>query len=270
LNRYWDDRPAPRPESYKEDVQLARATGQNPDSLYRHIRAAAESGWDFSNRWFRDGRTLATIHKTEIVPVDLNALLYHLELTIAEAFRLQGNTPRQEAYLRLALSRKSAIRKYCWDSNARFFTDYDIVRSQPTPTLSLAALFPLYFQIASGREAKRVHRKVKKQFLKTGGLITTLEDTKQQWDSPNGWAPLQWIGIKGLENYNYKATANKIANNWIEANQKVYRNKGKMVEKYNVIDQSDEAGGGEYPLQDGFGWSNGVLLRLLSEKKQQQ
>jgi alpha,alpha-trehalase len=93
LNRYWDDRPAPRPESYKEDVLLARETGRNPDSLYRHIRAAAESGWDFSSRWFRDGRTLATIHTTEIVPVDLNALLYHLELTIAEAFACKGILP---------------------------------------------------------------------------------------------------------------------------------------------------------------------------------
>lgn len=266
LNRYWDDRPAPRPESYKEDVLLARETGRNPDSLYRHIRAAVESGWDFSSRWFRDGRTLATIHTTEIIPVDLNVLLYHLELTIAEAYSLQGNSSRQETYLQMALSRKSAIRKYCWDSNARFFTDYDIVRKQPTPTLSLAALFPLYFQIALEKEAKWVHRRVKRQFLKPGGLVTTMADTKQQWDSPNGWAQLQWLGIKGLENYHFKATANKVAKNWIEANQKVYGNRGKMVEKYNVIDQSDEAGGGEYPLQDGFGWSNGVLLRLLSQK----
>jgi alpha,alpha-trehalase len=267
LNRYWDDKPAPRPESYKEDVMLAQKTGRNPDSLFRHIRAAAESGWDFSSRWFKDGQTLATIHTVEIIPVDLNSLLYHLELTIAEAYRLNNNSAKQEQYLKLATDRKKAIRKYCWDTKAAFFTDYDFVNRQTTQTYSLAALFPLYFQIASTREAKHVRRKVKKDFLKQGGLVTTLTDTDQQWDSPNGWAPLQWIGYKGLQNYKYTRTASKVASNWIKANEKVYRNTGKMVEKYNVIDQSDQAGGGEYPLQDGFGWSNGVLLRLLSETR---
>ncbi|MCB0641893.1 MAG: hypothetical protein KDC44_09650, partial [Phaeodactylibacter sp.] len=30
-------------------------------------------------------------------------------------------------------------------------------------------------------------------------------------------------------------------------------------------DMGLEAGGGEYPVQDGFGWTNGVLLKLLRE-----
>ncbi|MFT6881125.1 MAG: alpha,alpha-trehalase, partial [Arcticibacterium sp.] len=47
---------------------------------------------------------------------------------------------------------------------------------------------------------------------------------------------------------------------------RVYKNTGKMVEKYNVNDLRLEAGGGEYPVQDGFGWTNGVLLKLLSEE----
>ena len=43
-----------------------------------------------------------------------------------------------------------------------------------------------------------------------------------------------------------------------------YRATGKLVEKYNVADALVEAGGGEYPTQDGFGWTNGVLRRLLA------
>jgi len=35
-----------------------------------------------------------------------------------------------------------------------------------------------------------------------------------------------------------------------------------MLEKYNVIDTTLVAGGGEYPTQDGFGWTNGVYLDL--------
>jgi len=50
LNRYWDDRDSPRDESYREDTELARESGRNPRQLFRDLRAAAESGWDFSSR----------------------------------------------------------------------------------------------------------------------------------------------------------------------------------------------------------------------------
>jgi alpha,alpha-trehalase len=34
------------------------------------------------------------------------------------------------------------------------------------------------------------------------------------------------------------------------------------MEKYNVYNTRLDAGGGEYPSQDGFGWTNGVFLAL--------
>jgi alpha,alpha-trehalase len=103
------------------------------------------------------------------------------------------------------------------------------------------------------------------KFLKTGGLTTTLHETGQQWDAPNGWAPLQWVAYKGLCNYGLFDEANKIKSNWLSTNERIYKQTGKMMEKYNVADQNLEAGGGEYPLQDGFGWSNGVFLSMKYE-----
>jgi alpha,alpha-trehalase len=70
---------------------------------------------------------------------------------------------------------------------------------------------------------------------------------------------------KGLRNYGHEELAEEIKNRWIALNVKVYENTGKMVEKYNVVDMGLEGGGGEYPVQDGFGWTNGVLLKLMSE-----
>ena len=96
-------------------------------------------------------------------------------------------------------------------------------------------------------------------------MVSTLTDNGQQWDYPNGWAPLQWMTIEGLRHYGQQELANTIKERWVDLNIKVYKNTGKLVEKYNVVDMSLEAGGGEYPVQDGFGWTNGVLLRLLSE-----
>ena len=124
-------------------------------------------------------------------------------------------------------------------------------------------MFPLFFNMAEQQQAVRVAQVIKQKFLKPGGVTTTLNDTHQQWDAPNGWAPLQWITIKGLRNYQQDELAATITQRWVNVNLHVYKSTGKMVEKYNVYDMELEAGGGEYPVQDGFGWTNGVLLKLL-------
>lgn len=265
LNRYWDHSDKARQESYGEDIDLAGSTQRDSRELFRDLRAACESGWDFSARWFRDGFTFSTIRTTELAPVDLNALLYHLEIMIARAYAWQGHEDKMEAYRQKAEQRKDALLYYCWEEESGYFQDYDFVHGQPTGIPSLATAFPLYFNLATAEQAERVAANIQRYFLKAGGLVSTLIHSGQQWDAPNGWAPLQWIAIQGLRNYGHSELAGEIRRRWMALNIRVYENTGKMVEKYNVEDMSLLAGGGEYPVQDGFGWSNGVLLRLLKE-----
>jgi alpha,alpha-trehalase len=263
LNRYWDDDPRPRPESYREDVELAEATDRDATSLYRDLRAACESGWDFSSRWLRDGQSLATIRTTELIPVDLNCLLYHLEATLAEAYARQANPEKQAYYQRQAQARADAINRYCWDGEQ--YGDYDWVKGEPTALPTAAMMFPLYAEVAPPERVAATIDALTKHLLAPGGVLTTPQHTGQQWDAPNGWAPLQWMAIEGLRRNGADSLAADLRQRWIALNTRVYRNTGKMVEKYNVSDLSLDAGGGEYPLQDGFGWSNGVLLRLIKE-----
>jgi alpha,alpha-trehalase len=265
LNRYWDENDTPRPESYKEDVELTHQSSQKPQELYRNLRAAAESGWDFSSRWFRDGKSFGTIHTTEIIPVDLNCLLCHLEQVLAEGYQQTGNSSRANDYLQASLRRKNAIRTYCWDDKKNFFFDYDFITQQEKESLTLAAVFPLFFEIATANQALAIEKIIRDKFLKTGGLTTTLEHSGQQWDAPNGWAPLQWIAYKGFLNYGLDDLANEIKIRWTTSNLKVYANTGKMTEKYDVWNKDGEASGGEYPNQDGFGWTNGVFLAMTSK-----
>ncbi|GAB3173849.1 alpha,alpha-trehalase TreF [Telluribacter humicola] len=271
LNRYWDDRTVPRAEAYREDVELAHQaqtkTGATPEAVYRNIRAAAESGWDFSSRWFRDGKTFATIQTTEILPVDLNCLMYHLEETLAEAYQLDAQAELSAQYRQKTEARKNAIQKYFWSATRSYYMDYDFVAQQYTTVYSLAGTYPLFFKIADSRQAREVGKHIRLEFLKSGGVLTTLNRTGQQWDAPNGWAPLQWITYRGLRNYNNNGTAYPLRENWLALVEKVFKNTGKMMEKYNVSDTNLEAGGGEYPNQDGFGWTNGVYLRMKSSKK---
>lgn len=262
LNRYWDENATPRPESYKEDVELAHQSAHKAEDLFRHLRAAAESGWDFSSRWFKDSNSFASIHTTEIIPVDLNCLLLHLEQIIAEAHKISGNSVKSAEYLSQSQKRKAAIRKYCWNNASNFFLDFDYVASSPKEYFTLAGAFPLFFEVATPDQALSVEEVLRKKFLKAGGLTTTLINSGQQWDAPNGWAPLQWIAYKGLTNYGFDELAEEIKKRWTNANNKVFSATGKMTEKYDVWNDHAEASGGEYPNQDGFGWTNGVYLAM--------
>ena len=265
LNRYWDKGDYPRAESYREDVETIEKSDRPAAQVYRDLRSACESGWDFSSRWFKDPQELATIHTTDIIPVDLNALLYTLEKVIEQAYTEKGESENATAFAEKAKARKAALLKYCWNEEQGFFMDYDFVAKQHTPVPSLAGLFPLEAKMATVEQAQKVANYVQTNFLKPGGVVSTLVDNGQQWDYPNGWAPLQWMTITGLRNYEQEELATSIKDRWIALNTKVYKNTGKLVEKYNVVDLSLEAGGGEYPVQDGFGWTNGVLLKLLME-----
>jgi len=265
LNRYYDQLNTPRQESYKEDVLIAKESRNKNSELYRDIRSAAESGWDFSSRWLADGKNLKTMQTTQIVPVDLNCLLYNLELTLQKCYLLSHNTAKEQRYRTLSGKRKQSILKYLWSSQQGWFTDYNKKTRKQSTVLSLAGMFPLFFNIANPQQAKLVQSVLQQKFLKGGGLTTTLVDTHQQWDAPNGWAPLQWVAVSGLSNYGYDVLGKDIATRWVKLNTDVYQRTGKLMEKYNVVNIHLEAGGGEYNSQDGFGWTNGVLLALISK-----
>lgn len=264
LNRYFDNKSTPRPEGYIEDLAVILENPQNPSKQYANLRAAAESGWDFSSRWLTDGKHLATARTIDMVPVDLNSLLVLLEETIARAYTQLHQKRAAAFYLQLAQKRKAAITKYCWNPASGFFFDYSIAQTPPM-VYSLAGAFPLYAGIATESQAKKVAQVLEQRFLKPGGLQSTLTKTGEQWDSPNGWAPLHWAVIRGLRQYGHDDLANTIKKRWIKTITDMFKEQGKLVEKYNVIDTSKPAGGGEYVLQDGFGWTNGVLLALLHE-----
>jgi len=264
LNRYWDDKDGPRPEAYRED---SNAANKSTDTrlAHRHIRAACESGWDFSSRWFKDGSDMATIQTAHLIPVDLNCLLLHTEEVLLQLYTLTEKTALAAAFTKKIKNRKTAIQQYCWNEAKGFYFDYHFIDRQFSTQYTVAALYPLFFLAATPEQAAAVAKLVEEKFLQQGGVVTTLNLTGQQWDFPNGWAPLQWVAYKGLKNYGHTQLAAGIRNRWMAANEKVYARSGKMMEKYNVTDTASKASGGEYPNQDGFGWSNGVYLAFSTE-----
>jgi alpha,alpha-trehalase len=272
LNRYWDDRPEPRPEAYREDYELARTLPESRrERFYRNVRAAAESGWDFSSRWMRDPSDLRTLETTELVPVDLNALLYHAERTIAvlRAYRGRaGDRAVAARFAEVAEERRRALVAAAYDPADGFF--YDVrwrtgERVTDRPTLAAAAM--LDFGLATPEQAHAVADRLARDFLAPGGFVTTLIASGQQWDAPNGWPPLQWLAVQALCRYDRVPVAETARERWLALDRRTFRATGKMTEKYDVVDSSRRAGGGEYPTQDGFGWTNGVALAFAAQER---
>jgi alpha,alpha-trehalase len=267
LNRYWDDDPTPRPESYREDWTLAESLPPaERERVWRDVRAAAESGWDFSSRWMRDPKDLRTLETTALAPVDLNALMVHAEETIAALLARRGREGDLQASARYGVAaevRRRALQRLAFDSAQGFFFDVrwrtgERVTDRPT----LAAATPLYFGVATAEQGRAVTARLQRDFLRPGGFVTTTVPSGQQWDAPNGWPPLQWLAIRGARRYQAHALADTATARWLGVVRRTYATTRKMTEKYDVEDLARRAGGGEYPTQDGFGWTNGVALTL--------
>jgi alpha,alpha-trehalase len=261
LNRYWDDRAGPRDEAWLEDIETARGSRREAAEVYRNLRAAAESGWDFSSRWLADGRTLSTIRTVDLLPVDLNSLMYELEVANSRGFAAAGADVAARRLRGLADRRAQAIRRIFWNEERRTFTDYWWKERRHSDAVTAAGAFPLYFDIATPEDSAHVAVAIRMKLLRSEGVVPTTNVSGQQWDAPNGWPPLQWIAERGLRRTGQAELAAAIADRWIRENVGGYHASGKLVEKYDVTG-SETAKGGEYPTQDGFGWTNGTLRAL--------
>ncbi|MDY6975462.1 MAG: trehalase family glycosidase [Pseudomonadota bacterium] len=258
LNRYFDTEPTPRPESYREDIETAEHIGADKSQFYQHVRAACESGWDFSSRWLANPNSLASIRTTEIIPVDLNALLVTLEQTLASVTR----GAEQARYSAASTARIKAINTYLFNGEKAGYFDYHFPTQCQTDIVSAAMCVPLFVGIANEQQAKQVCETVADTLLKEGGVVTTSNTTSQQWDAPNGWAPLQLFAVEGLRNYGYEMQAQTIMLRFCKMIESHFASSGVLLEKYNVCEPEIKAGGGEYDVQLGFGWTNGVYTRF--------
>lgn len=269
LNRYWDERDTPREEGYLEDVETARRSSRPAGEVYRDLRAGAASGWDFSSRWLGDPNDLSTIRTTAIVPIDLNSFLYKLETQIERLSEVDGDADTAALFRQKSAARRAAVDRHLWNEELGAYVDFDFGTNEQARIVSAATATPLYVAMADQRQAERVAEAITSRLLVPGGLVTTEQVSPQQWDRENGWAPLQWIAIAGLWRYGQHALSQDIAHRWLDTVSLVYSRESKLVEKY-ALDAGDNSsvtggGGGEYPLQDGFGWTNGVTRKLLHD-----
>ncbi|XP_048471432.1 trehalase isoform X2 [Rhincodon typus] len=280
LNRYIVEAAGPRPESFSKDVELAQAVPEAAQGdLWMELKTGAESGWDFSSRWFIDsnGKNNGTLKDTktkQVLPVDLNSILCKNERILAIFHKLLGNFSQAQYYEDALKRRIDAVRDVFWDETQGVWFDYNLLTNHSNTAFYASNLAPLWAECfaeqEAGKTAEMVIRYLEGQQLLSykNGIPTSLVTSGEQWDYPNAWPPLQQMIIEGLAKSNSEAgqrIAFQQAQKWIHSNWHLYEKRQAMFEKYDVSGDGKPGGGGEYDVQVGFGWTNGVALQLLDQ-----
>ena len=226
--------------------------------FYIGDRAMRESGFDPS---FRYGPFSGATQ--DYAPVGLNCLLYHYERDM-EHFALLLEKPDDAMRWReRARLRDAAIQRYLWRPAEGVFADYDFVRRRPSNYAYITSLYPLWSSVATREEAAQMVARLN-LFERAGGLSTSDYDSGLQWDDPFGWAPTNWIVVAGLDDYGYREDALRISREFIATVDKGFAADGTIVEKYNVAagNANVHVTAGYKVNQVGFGWTNGVYLKM--------
>ncbi|KAM9801217.1 trehalase [Neosynchiropus ocellatus] len=272
LNRYHVEAGLPRPESYTDDLELAEGLAEDQrQQLWMDLKAGAESGWDFSSRWYRSAQDggLGDTRTSQVVPADLNALLCYNERTLASFHRTLGDAESAARFEAAAGRRMAAMEAMLWDEERGAWFDYNVETAANNFGFYPSNLLPVWASCYSRPDM--AHKAVR--YLKGSGALehslrvpTSLRESGQQWDFPNAWPPLQQMLIEGLSTVpseEARQLAFDLAQEWIRTNWRVYSKYDAMFEKYDVTGDGKPGGGGEYDVQLGFGWTNGVALQLL-------
>ncbi|GAB0092045.1 Trehalase [Sergentomyia squamirostris] len=278
---YGDKSRGPRPESYREDVVTSQEfhTEAEKEEHFSELKAAAESGMDFSSRWFIDaqggnGGDLTNLKTRSIVPVELNAILFWNAKIIAEFYVLAKDLVKAAEFEARAQQIAEAVHACLWHDDIGAWLDYDLINARRRDFFVPTNLAPLWMKCYNEALEANITDKVLRYIERTnidsypGGVPNTLQNTGEQWDLPNVWAPMQYMLIAGLDNFKdqrAKDLARSWATRWVHSNFIAFNETHSMFEKYNAEEFGGHGHGGEYEVQIGFGWSNGVIIELLDK-----
>lgn len=233
------------------------------DINYIHDLAEAESGWDMTPRFNR--------RAMDYLPVDLNSLLYKYEVDFARYYQLKNDLDKSQYWENAAENRKNTMNELMWSKLKNMYFDYNFIKEKKGSVSSLAAYYTMWAGLATEEQAEKLVKNLSR-FEYDGGLSTTdlqpnmyvigTPVTPTQWAYPNGWAPLHFILIEGLEKYGYREDAERIARKWLKTNLDWFNEHGVFLEKYNVVSPAKPPQKGLYPSQTGFGWTNSVFAYL--------
>lgn len=260
-----------RQDDGHEDKNDAHSISEETALLFSNIRSAAESGWDFSSRWTSAGENdLSKIDMMNIIPVDLNAIMYMNERIIAFLLAESGDHAQAAQFRKSASARHSAMNRLLWNPSANAWNDYNIAsREHNTSRFYFSNIMPMLYDMAPPRGISyysilsRYHMVL---FGYQGGIPASGRasvHSTEQWDFPNVWAPHQDMMVDFLQRKNENELAYHVARSFSDNVLAGFRKNSVFYEKYHCSRLGSTGWGGEYPPQTGFGWTNGVEIGFI-------
>lgn len=233
--------------------------------FYLGDRAMRESGFDTT---FRFGPYGGSTH--HYAAVGLNSLLYRYEWDLHEFAVQLGLDADAERWAKAAGVRRAAINKYLWRPERGMYMDYEFVAGKPSSYAFITTFYPLWAGVASAAQARAVRAKLDVFELK-GGLATSDHVSGEQWDEPFGWAPTNWLAVAGLDAYGFHDDARRIARKFTDTIDRSLAADGTIREKYNMASGNADVkiSAGYKDNVIGFGWTNGVYLKLQELLREQ-
>ncbi len=264
---------APKSPSPAEQAELAKTSCDESHSLvcalawshgyrltrdfYKGDRAVRESGFDITARF---GPFAGSTH--HYAALGLNSLLYKYETDLAEFAGMLHHPEEAAQWKQQSEARKQAINKYLWNPSKGLFFDYDFTIGEQSSYVYATIFYPLWAGLATKEQAAAVDSHLD-LLNRPGGLACSTYASGLQWDSPFGWAPLNWFAMTGLKKAGYPDDARKIAEEFSHTVRASFEKEGTIHEKYNVETESSNvqliAG---YQNVIGFGWTNAVYLEM--------
>jgi alpha,alpha-trehalase len=234
--------------------------------FYKGDRSMRESGFDIS---FRFGPFGAETH--HFAPVCLNSLLYKTEIDMETISAWIGHRTGTSVWRERAAKRRNLIRDMLWNPAQGMFFDFNFEKLKQSAYEYATTVYPLWAGLATADEAKAVAKNLS-LFEQIGGLAVSTQETGVQWDYPYGWAPIQLLAVEGLRRYGYDHDADRISRKFLSMVLVNFERDHNVREKYNVVTDSANVQVTEGYRDNvvGFGWTNAVVLELVSGLRPEQ
>ncbi|KAI5148869.1 alpha,alpha-trehalase [Enteropsectra breve] len=279
FNIYNVETDYPRPEAFEIDLSFAE---QEKDLDKRHLvyselKTAAESGWDFSSRWFCSLENKYKMCIRSTIPADLNAILYRNELILSKFLKDAGNETKAALFKQRAEARYEAMNEILWNAKNKCWNDFNFEKKcQNSTRFYFSNLMPMIFGIrpSDGTSILEILKEhAYELFGYCGGIPASAKGEKhwqnEQWDFPNAWPPFQSLMEEFLSEIGCTSMAYHVARSFFNTVNESFNKNEIFYEKYNCEQLGYVGKDGEYATEIGFGWTNGVMISFIVQYAEQ-
>jgi alpha,alpha-trehalase len=220
LNRYYSADSSRRSDSYLSDALFSK-------TVIANLRANDMAGYNLQGRWKAE-------ETSQMLPIDLNALLYKMEILLAKAYELKKKSTYAESFRNLAAKRKAIYNSTFWKND--FYIDYNYIQKTSSPSVSLAALWPLLVDLADKKQTETVLKIITKK-LSNQGLL-------QNSDTDNTISiELNYLAYLVIKKAGDAALAQKIRTNLIAFAKNKYEIEGEIRATYGLENKAERIDG---------------------------